>query len=184
MVLCLDFQPYVNEAKRRGLTCGIKQRASDFRQAFISQTQTKRKQLQYALKRLNFYSLSVDGLWGKGTKRGFESFVDNYGLKGKSESEIFRSLLSRVDVPSSFAEPKKTVTTSSSSSKSYYKGMKPIISNPSTSAEQAWAICAPQAKLAGRQASSSYRPSSSSIDCDFIGRSAFCDKSSSGGGFW
>ena len=120
----------------------------------------------------------------KELRKVFERFVESPGLEGYSEAAVFRDLLSRVDVPSSFAAPKKTVKTSSSSSKSYYKGMKPIISNPSTSAEQAWAICAPEAKLAGRQASSSYRPSSSSIDCDFIGRSAFCDKSSSGGVFW
>ena len=62
---------YVNEAKRRGLTCGIGNVPNDFRQAFISQSQLKRKQLQYALKELRFYTYGVDGLWGKGTKKNF-----------------------------------------------------------------------------------------------------------------
>ena len=123
----------------------------------------------------------------KELRKIFERFVESAGLEGRGESAVFRDLLSRVDVPSSFRSEQQSSSYSSSGSSlsnSYSKGMRPIISNPSTSAEQAWAICAPQAKLAGRQASSSYRPSSSSIDCDFIGRSAFCDKSSSGGGFW
>ena len=101
---------YVQEAKRRGLTCGLKQKTTNFRQAFVSQSQLKRKQLQYALKELSFYTYDIDGLYGKGTQKGFEGFVDNFGLKGKSESVIFRSLLSRVDVPSSFVAPRNNTT--------------------------------------------------------------------------
>lgn len=166
---------HVSEANRRNLSCSV---PLDIRQAFISQSKLKRQQLQYALKKLNFYSYGIDGLWGKGTKAGFEGYVDNFGLKGKSESEVFGSLLSRVSVPSSFASPKRTTSTS----KSYYKGMTPIISNPSVSAEQAWAICAPQADLAGSNAANAYSSRSRSVDCNIIGRSVFCDSSSGGGG--
>ena len=183
---------HVRIAKFRGLTCGMPQENMNFRQMFISQSQLKRKQLQYALKEMGFYTYGVDGLWGKGTKEGFERFVNWANLEGQTENQVFRNLLSRVDVPSSFTAPKKTNTTNSNSnsnsnfnsSKTYYKGMRPLMSNPSTSAEQAWAICSPQAHLAGQQARRSVRPSSSSIDCDIIGRSVFCDKSGGGGGFW
>ena len=61
----------VAEAKRRGLTCNVYSAPTDFRQAFISQSQLRRKQLQYALKELRFYTYGVDGLWGKGTKKNF-----------------------------------------------------------------------------------------------------------------
>ena len=59
--------------------------------------------------------------------------------------------------------------------------MRPIISNPSTSAEQAWAICESQAKLGRSQARKSYSSSNKSFSCDFIRRSAFCDSGESGG---
>lgn len=113
----ISSQAYVNEAKNRSLTCGV---TSDLRQAFMSATKLKRQQLQYALKKLNLYSFGIDGLYGKGTETGFQRFVDEYGLKDKSESEVFISLLSRVSVPSSFASPKhaKGTTNSTSSSNS------------------------------------------------------------------
>ena len=97
---------------------------------------------------------------------------------------VISHLLSLVDVPSSFRSQQQSSSYSSSgssSSNSYYKGMRPIISNPSTSAEQAWAICEPQAKLARSQARKSYSSSNKSFSCDFIGRSAFCDSGVSGG---
>ena len=94
------------EAKKRGLTCGVGASKTDFKHAFISEPKLKRQQLQYALKKLNFYPYGIDGLWGKGTKAGFDKFVDNVGMRGKSESEVFKALLSRVSVPSSFAQPK------------------------------------------------------------------------------
>ena len=63
-------------------------------------------------------------------------------------------------------------------------GMTPIIPNPSTSAEQAYAICEPQGKMAANQAENAYKSSKSSIDCSVIGSQVFCDKrSGSGGGF-
>ena len=187
-----SYNDFADEAKRRGLTCGVKvkkAKETDFRQAFISQSQLKRKQLQYALKELSFYTYGVDGLWGKGTKKAFEQFVDWANLEGRNESSVFRDLLTRVDVPSSFAAPTTIVTNSSSNSSStkYYKGMRPLISNPSTSAEQAWAICSPKARMAGRAAENSYKSRSSrrsSIDCTFVGSSAFCDSGYGGGGFW
>ena len=197
-----SLQPYVLEAKKRGLTCGA---TRSFKQAFISEPKLKRQQLQYALKKLNFYSYGIDGLWGKGTHAGFKEFTSWAGLEGKSKSEVFRSLLSRVSVPSSFVSTcreniKKCLnkslckyattaknnqmvwskkfknhykearrlnlhfgvntqaknTTSSSPTKSSNsnntRGLTAIITYPNMPADQAYAVCSPQANLAGRNA--------------------------------
>ena len=128
--------------------------SSELRGYFVSQSTLQRKQIQYALKKLGYYRSSVDGLWGKGTKRAVEGYLDA-DKSINSLVGIYASLTAQVAVPNFFAAPKQTVSTaasSSSSPKSYYKGMRPILSNPSTSAEQAWAICEPQAKLARSQA--------------------------------
>ena len=162
--------------------------SSELRGYFVSQSTLQRKQIQYALKKLGYYRSSVDGLWGKGTKRAVEGYLDA-DRSINSLVGIYASLTAQVAVPNSFVAPQKTISStsssttpsSSSSQKSYYKGMRPILSNPSTSAEQAWAICEPQAKLARSQARNSYRSSNKSFNCNFIGQSAFCDSGVSGG---
>ena len=162
-----------------------------FESVFKSKSTLERKQIQYALKYLGYYNSGIDGLWGNGTRKALASFTESNNLTTTAAWSVLKRLLSLVDVPSSFNAPQQSTSSSSSSSnsnsnssKTYYKGMRPLMSNPSTSAEQAWAICSPQAHLAGQQARRSVRPSSSSIDCDIIGRSVFCDKSGGGGGFW
>jgi len=99
----LVWQAHVAEAKKRGLSCGVEIKATNFKKAFTSQSSLRRQQLQYALKKLGYYSYGTDGLWGKGTSSGFDTFVSVRGLASKTESEVFNSLLSEVDVPSSFA---------------------------------------------------------------------------------
>jgi hypothetical protein len=88
---------------RRGYDCDVGQ-VKDYRikQAFISQSKLKRQQLQYALKKLGYYSFGIDGLWGKGTSSGFDKFVNGNGLKGNTEAQVFSNLLSRVKAPSFF----------------------------------------------------------------------------------
>ena len=76
----------------------------NFKQAFANQTKLKRQQLQYALKTLGYYSFGIDGLWGKGTAAGFDNFVNRNGLVGKTEFQVFHSLLSKVWVPNSFKQ--------------------------------------------------------------------------------
>ena len=49
------------------------------------------------------------GLWGDGTSTAFDKFVSSYDLENNSEVAVFRSLLSKVKVPSSFAIPPKKV---------------------------------------------------------------------------
>jgi hypothetical protein len=98
---------YAKEAKKRGLSCEM---SLDFRAAFTSQPKLKRQQIQYALKKLGYYSYGIDGGWGKGTSTGIDKFVSTSNLQGKTEAQIFKTLLSRVSVPSSF-EKKSTSTT-------------------------------------------------------------------------
>ncbi|MDA8830121.1 serine protease [Planktomarina temperata] len=94
---------YVKEAKKRGLSCGVRQVIkTNIKQAFVSQSKLKRQQLQYALQKLGYYSHGLDGLWGKGTAAGFDKFVQRDGLQSKTATQVFSSLLSSVTVPSSF----------------------------------------------------------------------------------
>ena len=173
--------PFVREAKKRGLTCGVGTKATNFKKAFTSQSRLKRQQLQYALKKLGYYSYGIDGLWGKGTSSAFVKFVSGNSLKGKRESQVFSSLLSKVDVPSSFAAPKKKATASNNS-----KGWKSFSANPQYSFEQARAICLPQARMAGEQASRSYSSPDygSSANCSGYGSSMNCNVTKNSGGFW
>ena len=47
---------YVKEAKKRGLSCGVRQVIkTNIKQAFVSQSKLKRQQLQYALQKLGYY---------------------------------------------------------------------------------------------------------------------------------
>ena len=97
---------FIKEAKNRGLTCGVAEIIStNIKQAFITQPKLKRQQLQYALKKLGYYSYGVDGLWGKGTASGFDKFVNGNGLKSKTGTQVFSNLLSRVTVPTAFSAP-------------------------------------------------------------------------------
>ena len=96
---------FKTEAIRRGYDCDVgRVNAYNIKQAFISQSKLKRRQLQYALKKLGYYSYGIDGLWGKGTSSGLDKFVKRNGLKGKTEAQVFSSLLSKVSVPSSFKQ--------------------------------------------------------------------------------
>ena len=162
---------HVKEAKKRGLTCGVGTKAANFKKAFTSQSRLKRKQLQYALKKLGYYSYGIDGLWGKGTSSAFVKFVSGNGLKGKSESQVFSSLLSKVDVPSSFAAPKKKVTASTTSN-----GWRSFSANPRYSYEQAEAICKPRASNAYDNASQPQ--TGTSFSCNSWGSNINCRDSS------
>ena len=165
------FAQYVKEAKKRGLTCGVGIKATNFKTAFTSQSRLKRQQLQYALKKLGYYSYGIDGLWGKGTSSAFARFVSAHGLEGKPESQVFSSLFSRVDVPSSFAAPKRKVTTSNSSN-----GWRSFSANPRYSYEQAEAICKPRASSAYDNASQPQ--TGTSYSCNSWGSNINCRDSS------
>ena len=162
---------HVKEAMKRGLTCGVGTKATNLKKAFTSQSRLKRKQLQYALKKLGYYSYGIDGLWGKGTSSAFVKFVNANGLTGKPESQVFSSLFSRVDVPSSFAAPKRKVTASNTSN-----GWRSFSANPRYSYEQAEAICKPRASNAYDNASQPQ--TGTSFSCNSWGSNINCRDSS------
>ena len=147
--------------------------SSNMKNAFIRESLLKRKQIQYALKQLGYYRSGIDGLWGNGTSFALTSFQSEEGLLSSSSSQVFRRILSEVSVPTSFAAPKKIITRNDPPKKSAQGYTK----------AQAEAICEPQAKLAGRQATSAYRPRNQSIDCFDYGSIMSCSQGSSGG-FW
>ena len=69
-----------------------------------------RKQIQYALKQLGYYRSSIDGIWGKGTRRALSELLKEEA-KIESLNQIYSTLVSKVDVPSKFAAPKRKVVT-------------------------------------------------------------------------
>lgn len=77
------------------------------KQGFRAEPLLKRKQIQYALKKLNFYWSSVDGLWGRGTSSALTNYAKSSDAGDKSTDELFVRLLSKVTVPSSFAVANK-----------------------------------------------------------------------------
>ncbi|MDB3929677.1 trypsin-like peptidase domain-containing protein [Paracoccaceae bacterium] len=96
---------YVTEAKRRGMTCGVTKAVAKpanktegiFSKAhFTKLGRTQRKQLQYGLKQLGYYSSSIDGLWGKGTNAGVNSFAKDRNLSSSFPNSVFDALASEV----------------------------------------------------------------------------------------
>ena len=84
---------------------------------FKLESSLKRKQIQYAMRNLGFYSSSIDGLWGAGTLDGLTNYSNAHGLTSSSPRQIFNSLLNKVDVPKSFHVPnKKTISNNRQSS--------------------------------------------------------------------
>ena len=169
---------YVKEAKKRGLTCGVSEvQATNFKQAFSSQSKLYRKQIQFALKTLGFYSSSIDGLWGRGTSSAIVDYAQANGVGGNTPNSVFRNIVTKVDVPLSFAAPKKAapVRTVTAPKKTITDnaGLTSIISNPSVTGRQALAICGPQAELAKSQARSQAGSTGSGgrrtydLDCSF-----------------
>ena len=138
------------------------------------------KQLQYALKKLGVYSSSVDGLWGNGTSTAFSNYIKINDLKASSGEDVFASVLSKVDVPTAFAAPKRKIVKKTPVQNNRTKdtaGLRAIIDNPPVTGAQAKAICEPQAKMAGRNADSGVS-SSTRTRCTSFGYSINCRSSS------
>jgi V8-like Glu-specific endopeptidase len=104
---------HVTEAKRRGLSCGVDTTAA-IKTAFKNQTVLKRKQIQYALKKLNYYRSSIDALYGPGTEKALVNYAKSKGLNINNPEKIFKSVLKQVSVPSSFKSVLKQVSVPSS----------------------------------------------------------------------
>ena len=84
---------------------------SAIKASFKEQSLLRRKQIQFALRKLGYYSSSLDGLWGKGTERAVVNYGQDNKLGLSNPFEIFTNALRKVDVPSSFAvvKPKKAL---------------------------------------------------------------------------
>lgn len=78
-----------------------------FSNSFSSLTITKRKQLQYALRELGFYSKGIDGVWGSGTGNALLQFASKNNYVDVQPTTIMNEVISRVDVPQSFASAPK-----------------------------------------------------------------------------
>ena len=100
-----DNASYVTEAKRRGMTCGVTKavaKPANKTEDLFSKThfaklgRTQRKQLQYGLQQLGYYSSSIDGLWGKGTNAGVNSFAKDRNLSSNFPKSVFDALASEV----------------------------------------------------------------------------------------
>lgn len=77
------------------------------KKSFEAQTPLRKKQIQHALKKLGVYSSTVDGLWGKNTSNAFTNYIKINSEEATNAEALFASILSKVDVPSRFAEPSK-----------------------------------------------------------------------------
>mgnify|MGYP002052557077 CR=1 FL=1 len=128
---------HVTEAKRQGLSCGVTgstgsttasstaatttpnySNRTAINYSFRNETVLRRKQIQYALKRLNYYTSSIDAQYGPRTERAIIAYAKSKRLSTNNPSAIFSSVLSQVSVPSSFAVAKRSNNSSSSSSSS------------------------------------------------------------------
>ena len=74
------------------------------KQAFKTEGMLKRKQIQYALKNLGYYTSNVDGLWGKGTSSALFAYAKADDVGPHSPGMLFTKILNQVTVPSSFTE--------------------------------------------------------------------------------
>ena len=96
---------HVFEAKRRGLTCGVKTiKPSLLRTTFVKFSKENRKQLQTNLKDLGFYKSSIDGLYGKGTAGALTTYnkqnLNGADLKkSKNVEKLFNVVLGLKPVP-------------------------------------------------------------------------------------
>ena len=167
----------ISENKTMANNNRISPSADDLRYYFLDQSKLKRKQIQYALKRLRYYRSSVDGLYGKGTARALSDYLkDRENIK--KLSEIFLNLTTEVDVPDSFKEQSQI---NAKKPKVVKSEAKPDTSSLGYTKAQAQAICEPQADLAGMNAANAYRPRTRSIDCFGYGSIVSCNQGSSGG---
>ena len=91
----------IKEAKKRGLSCGVNE-IKPIKIAFKNESVLRRKQLQYALKKLNYYKSTIDALYGPGTEKALTGYAKAKGININNPERVFKSVLSQVSVPSSF----------------------------------------------------------------------------------
>ena len=111
-------------AKKRGLTCGVGNSVASntaplFRKSdFLALNSTKRRQLQYGLKKLGYYTSSIDGLYGPNTQRAVRGYAKAKAITSGYPNSVYNRIISDVNVPASFATAQQSTSSSSSSSSS------------------------------------------------------------------
>ena len=124
-----DSLDHVVSAKNYGLNCGVDTAVKPAEKTetvqvkftktyFIGFNQLQRYQIQYALKRLGYYSSVVDGLWGKGTDRAVNQFILAENIAENLAQNVYKSLAIAVDVSNVMVRPVATTTIKTSASKS------------------------------------------------------------------
>ena len=117
-----DSLDHVSYAKNNGLNCGVDSltKSSDdqaeaevkfTKNDFATYNRLERLQIQYALKSLGYYSSGVDGLWGKGTERGLNKFIQDEGITENLATNVYKSLTLEVDVSNvTLSKPSKSTS--------------------------------------------------------------------------
>ena len=85
------------------------------RSDFSSLSSVKQKQLQYGLKKLGYYSSSIDGLYGPKTEKAVRDYARSKGINSGYPNSVYRRIVSEVNVPNSFAVARKRAPKRSSS---------------------------------------------------------------------
>ena len=65
----------------------------NYKKQFKTQSNLRRKQVQSALKKLGYYSSSIDGIWGKGTRAALMDYAAASNMEDESLSKVFSELL-------------------------------------------------------------------------------------------
>ena len=94
-----------------------KQKLKEIVENFRSSSLTRRKHIQYSLQELGLYNSGVDGRWGPATERAVSNYLNLSGLNYTSADDTITTLISKVELPSYFANTNKKVATSRSSKK-------------------------------------------------------------------
>lgn len=154
--------------------------ASNIKLHFSDQSLLRRKQLQYALKDMGLYASSIDGVYGNRTEQAFMNFQNIQDAEDQSAEELFQLVLSKVDVPTSFAAPQrqKVIVKKEEPSKPKYvaaMGYSPY-GNTTMPVQQAIDVCKSGADKAFDNASDNarYKSNSYSGRCNRYGSYSNC----------
>jgi TPR repeat protein len=149
----------------------------NLRLSFEAEPRLRRQQLQYALRHLGYYSGNTDGVWGGGTERALNAFLQASGSKPETAVSLFDEVLSRVVVPRHFpqtnnSKPRATeLPKANDNRQTNTGGLVAIVANPTLPGAQALAVCQPQADMAR---SGNYSDGISAYNCTGFGNTLNC----------
>jgi hypothetical protein len=77
------------------------------RSDFSNLSSLKRKQLQYGLKKLGYYSSSIDGVYGPRTEIAVRDYARSKRINSGYPNSVYKRIVSEITVPNSFAVARK-----------------------------------------------------------------------------